>query len=92
MAFDLHSTRRENGMLKIRRKANGDVIFALSGRIDQEHVAELEALIVQVALDNPRLGYKKLVGELRKLGCRVGRSPRAATEGPWPTSARHESP
>src|SRR5512143_959102 len=36
--------------------------------------AELEALIVQVALDNPRLGYKKLVGELRKLGYRVGRS------------------
>src|SRR5262249_33638804 len=36
--------------------------------------AELEALIVQVALDNPRLGYKKLVGELCKLGYRVGRS------------------
>jgi hypothetical protein len=35
---------------------------------------ELEALIVQLALDNPRLGYKKLVSELRKLGCRVGRS------------------
>ena len=36
--------------------------------------AEFEALIVQMALDNPRLGYKKLVGELRKLGYRVGRS------------------
>jgi len=36
--------------------------------------AELEALIVHVALDNPRLGYKKLVGELRNLGYRVGRS------------------
>src|SRR5579864_7789484 len=35
---------------------------------------ELEALIVQMALDNPRLGYKKLVGELGKLGYRVGRS------------------
>jgi putative transposase len=35
---------------------------------------EVEALIVQLALDNPRLGYKKLVGELRKLGYRVGRS------------------
>jgi hypothetical protein len=32
-------------MLKICRKANGDVIFALSGRIDKEHIAELEALI-----------------------------------------------
>jgi putative transposase len=35
---------------------------------------EVEALIVQLAHDNPRLGYKKLVGELRKLGYRVGRS------------------
>src|ERR1700674_3849221 len=35
---------------------------------------KLEALIVQLANDNPRLGYKKLVGELRKLGYRVGRS------------------
>ena len=35
---------------------------------------ELEALIVRLALDNPRLGYKKLVGELGKLGYRVGRS------------------
>src|SRR5439155_24364332 len=35
---------------------------------------EVEALIVQLARDNPRLGYKTLVGELRKLGYRVGRS------------------
>jgi anti-anti-sigma regulatory factor len=32
-------------MLRIHRKANGEVIFTLSGRIDQEHIAELEALI-----------------------------------------------
>ena len=32
-------------MLRIRRKANGDVFFTLSGQIDKEHVAELEALI-----------------------------------------------
>jgi hypothetical protein len=32
-------------MLRIHRKANGDVIFALSGRIDKEDTAELEALI-----------------------------------------------
>jgi anti-anti-sigma regulatory factor len=34
-----------NGMLRVRRKANGDVLFTLSGRIDKEHIAELEALI-----------------------------------------------
>jgi hypothetical protein len=32
-------------MLRIRREENGDVIFALSGRIHEEHIAELEALI-----------------------------------------------
>jgi hypothetical protein len=32
-------------MLRVRRKANGDVVFSLSGRIDKEDIAELEALI-----------------------------------------------
>ena len=32
-------------MLRIHRKANGDVVFTLSGRIDKEHIAELEAVI-----------------------------------------------
>ena len=32
-------------MLRIYRKANGDVVFTLSGRIDTEHIAELETLI-----------------------------------------------
>jgi len=32
-------------MLRVRRTANGNVVFSLSGRIDREHVAELEALI-----------------------------------------------
>src|SRR5437762_3394530 len=35
---------------------------------------ELEALIVQLARENTRFGYKKVVGELLKLGYRVGRS------------------
>lgn len=32
-------------MLRIRRKENGEVVFALSGRIHKEHIEELEALI-----------------------------------------------
>ena len=32
-------------MLRVRRKANGDVVFILSGRIDKEHIVELEAII-----------------------------------------------
>ena len=32
-------------MLRIHRTENGDVVFALSGRIDKDNVAELEALI-----------------------------------------------
>ena len=32
-------------MLRIQRNANGDVVFTLSGRIDKEHIADLEALI-----------------------------------------------
>lgn len=32
-------------MLRIHRSSNGQVVFALSGRIDEEHIAELETLI-----------------------------------------------
>ena len=32
-------------MLRIHRKANGGVVFALSGRLDKENTAELETLI-----------------------------------------------
>jgi anti-anti-sigma regulatory factor len=32
-------------MLKIQRLANGQVVFKLSGRMDEEHIAELETLI-----------------------------------------------
>jgi anti-anti-sigma regulatory factor len=32
-------------MLKIQRSGNGEVVFKLSGRIDKENVAELQALI-----------------------------------------------
>jgi anti-anti-sigma regulatory factor len=32
-------------MLRVRRSSNGEVLFALSGRLDSEHVTELESLI-----------------------------------------------
>ena len=32
-------------MLRVRRKANADVVFTLSGRLDKDHIAELEMLI-----------------------------------------------
>ena len=32
-------------MLRIRRSANGQVVYTLSGRIEEEYIAELETLI-----------------------------------------------
>ena len=32
-------------MRRIQRTGDGDVVFTLSGRLDKEHVAELESLI-----------------------------------------------
>ena len=32
-------------MLRIRRSANGEVVFTLSGRMDEEGIADLETLI-----------------------------------------------
>ena len=36
---------REGRMLRIRRSANGEVVFALSGQMDEEGIAELETLL-----------------------------------------------
>jgi hypothetical protein len=44
-------------MLRIERSSNGQVVFMLSGRMDEEHIGELETLIRseadgrQIALD-----------------------------------------
>jgi anti-anti-sigma regulatory factor len=38
-------------MLRVRRKANADVVFALSGRLDKDHIAELEMLIAAEGKD-----------------------------------------
>jgi len=43
MALSVHFSRQN--MLSIRRSSNGEVHFALSGRLDQEHLVELESLI-----------------------------------------------
>ena len=39
-------------MLKIQRSSNGDVVFALIGRIEMEHVAELQRLFSLEAADH----------------------------------------
>jgi hypothetical protein len=44
------------GMLKIQRAANTEVVFALSGRMDEEDVAELETLIRSEA-DGRRISF-----------------------------------
>jgi len=38
-------------MLRIGRKADGDLVFTLSGQIDKEHIAELQALIAAEGKD-----------------------------------------
>jgi anti-anti-sigma regulatory factor len=49
-------------MLKIGKKANGDpVVFTLSGRIDKEHIADLEALIAAEGKD------RRIVLDLKEL-------------------------
>jgi hypothetical protein len=45
LAVELLFIWHRTEMLRIYRKANGDVVFTLSGRIDTEHIAELETLI-----------------------------------------------
>jgi hypothetical protein len=35
----------EDSMLRIQRSANGEVVFTLSGRMDEEAIAQLETLI-----------------------------------------------
>ena len=48
-------------MLRIGRKANGDVVFTLSGWIDKEHIAELEALIAAEGRD------RRIIFDLKEL-------------------------
>jgi hypothetical protein len=42
-------------MLRIQRSSGGQVIFRLSGRMDEEHIAELKALISSEADGRPMI-------------------------------------
>jgi hypothetical protein len=44
-------SHRKAPMLRIHKTENGEVAFILSGRIDKEHIAELEALIAAEGKD-----------------------------------------
>ena len=49
LALDLPLIFQE--MLRVRRKANADVVFTLSGRLDEDHIAEVEMLIAAEGKD-----------------------------------------
>ena len=40
-------------MLRIQRSANGEVVFTLSGQMEEEHIAELETIIRTEASGRP---------------------------------------
>jgi anti-anti-sigma regulatory factor len=50
LELDLHLHGQDlpwkSAMFRIHRSENGEVVFAISGRLDAEHIAELETLIV----------------------------------------------
>jgi anti-anti-sigma regulatory factor len=48
-------------MLRIRRSANGEVLFTLSGQMDEESIAELETLI------NSESNRRRIVLDLKDL-------------------------
>ena len=48
-------------MLKIQRSSNGEVIFRLAGRLNEEHVAEMETLLRSEA------AARKIVLDLKDL-------------------------
>jgi hypothetical protein len=47
-------------MLKIQRSSNGEVIFRLAGRLNEEHVAEMETLLRSEATREIVLDLKDL--------------------------------
>jgi hypothetical protein len=51
----------DDRMMRIRRSANGQVVFTLSGRMNAEHVDELKALLESEA------GASRIILDLRDL-------------------------
>jgi len=68
-------------MLRIHRTANGDVVFTLSGRIDREHVPELEELIAAEGTD------RRIVLDLKDMTL-TGQDGIAFFASPWPERQR----
>lgn len=58
---DLPFTGQGTELLRIHRTEDGDVVFTLSGRIDRENIAELEALIAAEGKD------RRIVLDLRDM-------------------------
>lgn len=51
LALDLPSIGQGTQLLRVHRSENGGVVFKLSGRIDKENIAELEALLAAEGKD-----------------------------------------
>jgi anti-anti-sigma regulatory factor len=45
LALDVQFPQQGTALLRVHRTANGEVVFTLIGRIDLEHIAELQTLI-----------------------------------------------
>jgi len=73
---------RERQMLKIQRSSNGQVVFTLSGQIDEEHIAELETYIRAEA------NAQSIVLDLKDRNSRRSR----CRETFWSAAKRTESP
>src|SRR6266436_4003841 len=52
---------RKDRMLRIQRSGNGEVVFTLSGQMDEEPIAELETLI------NSEVNGRRIVLDLKDL-------------------------
>jgi hypothetical protein len=91
---------KKGRMLKIQRSANGQVVFTLSGRMDEQNVAELETLFgleakgreIVLDLKDLTLVDQEAVRFLERWeadGIKLGRCPAYIRE--WITRERHKN-